>query len=85
MLGGLLVGYFGLSVPLYLDAATFALVATLPFLLDLPTRRPAATSSTQGDKGAFEGFRLMLTTPMIRSLTVMAVHLRRRFGGRRRR
>ncbi len=68
ILGGLLVGWFGQSVPLYVDAGTFALGAFGTSLLRAD-RRPAPRG-TRGKDSAWDGVRLLARDPILRILNI---------------
>ncbi len=70
-LGGLLVGVFGFHAPLLVDAASFALLAVAPAALRLD-RRPGGAGG-QRATGALAGFSLVLRSPLLRALVVLAV------------
>ncbi|MHB8379959.1 MAG: MFS transporter [Acidimicrobiales bacterium] len=70
--GGLLVGLVGTSIPLYVDAASFAL-AGLGTLLLQSDRRPTAraTSLERPERDLGAGIRLILRDPLMRPVVVL--------------
>ena len=70
VLGGLLVGLSGQSLPLYLDALSF-LLGSLGTLLLRAERRPSGAH--HGDTRASAGLRHILADPILRELNVLVV------------
>ena len=69
ILGGLLVGAFGQSIPLYVDGASFA-VGALGTALLRADRRPERRAPGEKDS-AWDGVRLLVGDSLLRDLTVL--------------
>jgi MFS family permease len=69
--GGLLVAYYGFHVPLLVDAASFLVLATIPVVLRIDRVPSGAAPRERTMTEAFAGVRLILVSPMLRSLTAL--------------
>jgi MFS family permease len=70
-LAAFLVVQTGYVLPLLIDAATFVLLAGIPFLLALPRRKEPAVGTSSTPTGASEGMRLMARDPVLRTLILL--------------
>ena len=76
--GGLLVGAFGLHVPLYVDALTF--VACGVGTMFIAGDRVPTPSSDEGDKSLSAGFRHLYHDGVLRPVTISAIVFLFAFG-----
>jgi MFS family permease len=67
--GGLLAGGFGITVAFWLNAASFALSATLLLTVRIP--RPEARKGESPVHSLAQGFRYSLATPLVRSVMIL--------------
>jgi MFS family permease len=71
--GGLLVATYGFHVPLLVDAASFLVLAAVPVALRVDRVPSGAAERTSTRSEAFAGVRLILASPMLRSLVALVV------------